>query len=255
MSGVLPHQSGDHEFQSSRIHKLDPRLRIVVSLLFAATVVFCSQLLALGLALLMALSATVAAELSIRHTLRRLLTMDLLLLFMLIWLPFTLPGTPLFWIGDNAASLEGALKACEIALKANAVVLALLALVGSMATTTFGHALARLKMPKKLVQLLLFTMRYLDVVDREYQRMRNAMKARAFVLRGNLHSWRSIGYLLGMLLVRSLERSERVVNAMKCRGYTGQLYLFDDMKLKRTDQLFFTFSIVLLVTILSIDQL
>jgi len=85
--------------------------------------------------------------------------------------------------------------------------------------------------------------------------MRNAMKARAFVLRGNLHSWRSVGYLLGMLLVRSMERSERVVNAMKCRGYTGQLHLFDNMKFKHMDQLFFAFALVLLVVIVSIDQL
>jgi len=164
MTGVLPHQSGDHEFQSSRIDKLDPRLRIVVSLLFAATVTFCSHPAALGLALLVALGVAIASELDFRQTLRRLLAMELFLLFMLLLLPFTLSGTPLFWIGNHAASLEGALKACEITLKANAVILALLALVGTMTTTTLGHALARLNIPNKLVQLLLLTIRYLDVV-------------------------------------------------------------------------------------------
>jgi cobalt/nickel transport system permease protein len=36
-----------------------------------------------------------------------------------------------------------------------------------------------------------------------------------------------LGYLVGMLLVRSLDRSERIVRAMKCRGFRGRFYLLD----------------------------
>jgi cobalt/nickel transport system permease protein len=82
---------------------------------------------------------------------------------------------------------------------------------------------------------LLFTVRYLDVISREYKRMRKAMKARAFIPRNSWHTWRSFGYLVGMLLVRSLERSERIYAAMKCRGYCGKLYLFDTMEWQKRD--------------------
>ncbi len=141
-----------------------------------------------------------------------------------------------------AASIEGLLHACKIALKANAVVLALLALVGTMGATTLGHAMAHLKVPEKLVHLLMFTVRYLDVIGQEYKRMRRAMQARAFVLRSNMHTWRSIGYLVGMLLVHSLERSERIMAAMKCRGYQGKLYLLDNMEIVRHDYYFMVLS-------------
>ena len=113
--------------------------------------------------------------------------------------------------------------------------LTLLSLVGTLEASTLGHTLARLKVPEKLVHLLLFTVRYLDVISREYKRMRKAMKARAFVPKNNLHTWRSFGYLVGMLLVRSLERSERIFDAMKCRGYCGKLYLFDTMQWQQRD--------------------
>jgi cobalt/nickel transport system permease protein len=43
----------------------------------------------------------------------------------------------------------------------------------------------------------------------------------------NRHTYRSFGYLAGMLLVRSLDRSERIVAAMKCRGFRGRFYLLD----------------------------
>jgi cobalt/nickel transport system permease protein len=53
------------------------------------------------------------------------------------------------------------------------------------------------------------------------------MRARAFVARADRHTWRSFGWLIGMLLVRSFERSERIVAAMKCRGFDGRFHLID----------------------------
>ena len=157
-----------------------------------------------GLAL--ALLVAALAKLNFKRTLRRVIAMDMFMIFLVIMLPFTTPGREMFSIFGFAASVEGLLHACKIALKANAVVLALLALVGTMGATTLGHAMARLKVPEKLVHLLMFTVRYLDVIGQEYKRMRRAMQARAFVLRSNMHTWRSVGYLVGMLLVHSLER-------------------------------------------------
>jgi cobalt/nickel transport system permease protein len=217
------------------IDQLDPRARILAALLFAMAVVFSKNLLLPFLGLLLAFGFALMASLNLRRTLRRVIAMDMFVLVMVIMLPFTMAGTPLFSVFGFAASQEGFIHAIGIALKANAVVLALLALVGTLEASTLGHALGRLRVPEKLVHLLLFTVRYLEVISREYKRMRKAMKARAFIPRNSWHTWRSFGYLVGMLLVRSLERSERIYAAMKCRGYCGKLYLFDTMQWQKRD--------------------
>lgn len=211
------------------IDQFDPRARIATAMIFALIVVFSKTLWLPFLGLLLAFTFALSASLNMKRTMRRVIAMDMFVLVMIIMLPFTMGGTPLFHVFGFAASEEGFVHAIGIALKANAVVLALLALVGTLEASVLGHALARLRMPEKLVHLLLFTVRYLDVISREYKSMRKAMKARAFVPRNNMHTWRSFGYLIGMLLVRSLERSERIYAAMKCRGYCGKLYLFDTM--------------------------
>ncbi|WP_421867372.1 cobalt ECF transporter T component CbiQ [Motiliproteus sp.] len=221
--------------RQSAIDRLDPRARVVAVSAFALVVVVSSDLIALSLALLGALLLAVVAQLNLKRTLRRVIAMDLFMLFLILMLPFTTPGEPIFHVAGLPASQEGLVHALQITLKANAVVLALLALVGTQTATTLGHALAHLRVPDKLVHLMLFTVRYLEVIGQEYKRMRRAMQARAFVLRANRHSWRSIGYLIGMLLVHSLERSERIMDAMKCRGYQGRFYLFDDMQLTSVD--------------------
>ena len=206
------------------IGRLDPRVRIVLALAFAVVIVACDGFPVLGLALGAALAVAAAARLPPAGTAKRVLAMDAFIVLMLVMLPFTMPGEEVFRLGGLAASREGLLQAAAIALKANAVIVMVLALPGTMDTATLGHGLGHLWVPSKLVHLLLFTVRYIGVLEREYRRLRLAMRARAFRPGSNLHTWRSFGYLLGMLLVRSLERSERIVAAMKCRGFTGRFH-------------------------------
>lgn len=217
------------EHQPGLIDRFDPRARLVAMTLFALATVFSHNLIIPAVALLLSVVVAVLAHLNLRRTWRRVVAMDLFIVFMVIMLPFTTPGDAMFQVFGFPASEQGLLKAIEIGLKTNAIVLMLLALLGTIEATTLGHALARLRMPEKLVHLMLFTVRYLGVMSSEYKRMRKAMKARAFTPRSNWHTWRSVGYLVGMLLIRSLERSERIYAAMKCRGFNGRLYLFDNL--------------------------
>ena len=147
------------------------------------------------------------------------------------------------------------MRAVEIALKANAVVLALMALVGSMSSVTLGHALYRLRVPENLVHLLLFTVRYIDVLHDEYQRLRIAMETRGFQPATNSHTMRTFGYLVGMMLVRALERSERILDAMTCRGFAGRFPLFDEFRLVARDWLFSAFSLLACALIVALEIL
>jgi cobalt/nickel transport system permease protein len=236
-----------------RLRDLDPRLRILAAALFALVVVSLSGLptlaLALGLAILLMLWARLPAGL----TLKRMAAMDGFMLFILLLLPFTVPGTPIFAWGSLSASAEGLHKAVAIVLTANAIVLALLALVGSLEAVTLGHALARLRMPATLVQLLLFTVRYITVIGEEYARLRTAMRGRGFRPGNNRHTYRSLGYLVGMLLVRSLERSERILAAMRCRGFQGRFHLLDQFAYRPADAVFAAAAVCMFAALLALD--
>lgn len=237
----------------SGIDIIDPRVRVVAAMLFSFAVVLSHNFAVLLFGLGLAFFVAAMAKLDFKRTLRRVIAMDMFMIFLVIMLPFTTPGREIFNIYGLSASIEGLLHACKIALKANAVVLILLALVGTMGATELGYAMARLKVPEKFVHLLMFTIRYLEVIGQEYKRMRRAMQARAFVLRSNMHTWRSIGYLVGMLLVHSLERSERIMAAMKCRGYRGRLYLLGQMQIGRHDYYFIGLSSFFLAVLLGLN--
>ena len=52
--------------------------------------------------------------------------------------------------------------------------------------------------------------------------MSSGMQVRGFRKRTDLETLRAVANFLGMLFVRSFERTERVFDAMRARGYRGQ---------------------------------
>ena len=199
----------------SYLARIDPRARIAAAVIVAVVVAVARSVPALALALVAGGSLIALARISPGDLFRRLLPLEILLAVLLAVLPWPEYGR------------QGLLLAVVVALKANAVVLAVTALIGTLDAVTLGHALAHFHVPRKLTQLLLFMVRYFDVLGREYVRLRAAMRVRCFRPAMNGHSYRAFGYLVGMLLVRSFDRSERVLAAMKCRGFCGRYYLLD----------------------------
>lgn len=239
MSGAHPHSRYVLDAVVDGVHfhgpepalsRVDARFRVVAVVLYAMVVVALDDFIALGLAILVPIGLMVHMRLPAGRTLKRMLAMDTFVIFMLITLPFTIPGDAVFTVFGLPASDQGIQRAIEIGLKANAVVLMLMVLLGTVSPPTVGHALARLRVPKMLVHLLLFTIRYIEVLYGEYKRLRVAMRTRGFKAGTNRHTLRTFGYLLGMLLVRALDRSERILQAMKCRGFNGSLVLLDESR-------------------------
>lgn len=255
MSHVLGHAQLVTSVTPGPVQTLDPRARILAVLAFAIVTVSLHSLWVLLLSLGLALAAMLAARLPAGPTLRRMAMMDGVIVFLLVMLPFTVPGEPAVTVLGWSASWTGLEKAAAIGLKANAIVLMLLSLVGTLEPTTLGHALARLRVPVLLIHLLMFTVRYIGVIDAEYRRLRRAMKTRGFRPRTNIHTLRTIGYMIGMLLVRALERSERILQAMKCRGFTGRLTLLDSLRFGLHDARFAAILILALAGLLLLDGL
>ncbi len=219
----------------SAVAAVDPRTRIVAAVAWALVVVGLSSPAVLAAAVAIAVATARLAALPWRPTASKVLAMDGFIVALLVLLPFTTPGTPIATLGPFVASAEGVQLALAIALKANAIVLMLLALVGTLEPPALGDALRRLAVPATLVHLLLFTVRYVAVLNDEATRLRTAMRARAFEPRTNRHTLTTYGYLVGMLLVRAAERAERVLEAMKCRGFDGRWPVLAEPRLSRAD--------------------
>ena len=237
----------------SYVEDLDPRAKIVVAVAFTVVVALSQSFAALGLALAVAMAAVAAARLSPTAVLARLVPLNLLILFLAVLLPLTPRGEVLWEVGSLEFSREGLLLAAKVALKGNAILLGLVLLLGTIEVGTLGHALDHLYVPTKLAHLLLLTVRYLDVLEREYRRLSAAMRLRGFRPRTDRHTLRTYGHLVGMLLVRSFDRSERIVAAMKCRGFSGTFWMLDHFHWSRRDTVFGVVSVLVLAALVLVE--
>jgi cobalt/nickel transport system permease protein len=222
----------------SILGQLDARTRVIAALGFVIAVISMSSLPLLGAALLLAITLVILSGQPFAALGHRLLHVEGFLLVLFVLLPFTTPGEELFRIGPLVASDAGVLRTVTVALKINTAVLGIFALLGSIEPAHLGCALARLGVPEKLVHLFLFTVRFVGVFRAEINRLLEAMRARAFRPRSNWHTWRTYGNLAGMMLIRSLERAERVDEAMRCRAFSGQFSLAADGTMNWRDGLF-----------------
>jgi len=211
----------------------DARLRIVAA--FAA-VLALSQLTALPVAALACAAAALAAALSpVGVPWRRLVHLEGFVLLLLVTLPLTMPGTPLVELGPLSASAEGLAQAALLGCKITAALLAMTLLLTGLDPVRLGGALAGLRVPPRLVALFVATARYIETLGQEATRLHAAMRARGFRPRTDRHTLRSYGNLVGMLLVRALDRAERVEDAMRARGFAGHLPLRDLIPPTRSD--------------------
>lgn len=154
---------------------------------------------------------------------RRLLHLEAFLAVLLITLPLTIPGQPVFEVWGLSASHEGLTRAVLVAAKVTAAMVFLTVAFAPVAPVRLGQALRALHCPERLVRLLLGVIRYLDLIRGEVARLQDAMRMRCFHPRSNLHTMRSYGNVIGMVLIRALARADRVDEAMRMRGYSGQM--------------------------------
>ena len=228
-----------YRHRQSLIHALDPRVKFVFTLAFVLTM----ALLPFGawpvyvLMLTVSLSITVLSELGLRYVLKRSL---LAIPFVLAAVPllFTVPGPALLTIPTGSLSLTITSTGLErlLSIMFKSWVSVQVAIVFSAATPFPDMLLAMraVKIPRLLVSLFGLMWRYMFVMVDEAIRLMRARAARSGAVdRPDMKSggpivWRAkvTGGMAGNLFIRSIDRGERIYDAMAARGYDGEVRAF-----------------------------
>ncbi len=149
-----------------------------------------------------------------------------------------------FVIGGIAIS-AGVLSLFTILLKTYLTVMAVLILVSTTPLRDLSNQLIRFKIPPILVMQITMTYRYLSILLNEASTMYTAYLLRSPRNKGiQLHH---MGSFIGELLLRSIDRTERVYYAMKCRGFHGAMGFAQKHSLQITDFVYAVFFCLLVI--------
>jgi cobalt/nickel transport system permease protein len=127
-----------------------------------------------------------------------------------------------FEVGPLNLYRESLLAGAGIVAKGTLGVLSAVVLSTSTTARELLRGLEKLHLPKLMVQIAAFMLRYVNVISDEMERMKVARESRGFIATGP-KDWKVIAIAASALFIRSYERGERVHLAMLSRGYTGVL--------------------------------
>jgi cobalt/nickel transport system permease protein len=223
---------------NSFIHQLDPRIRVAVAAAYSIVVALCHNFQVLSAAVTISTLLVLTAHLPVREIFKRIIVINSFNLMLWLVLPLTFHGSIALRLGPLPVYSDGVIVATQITLKSNAIVLALIALIATMNFSTLGGALNRLRVPDKIVHLLMMTYRYVFLIEQEYQRLIRAARIRGFRPATNLHTYKTYASIVGMLLVRATIRADRVYKAMLCRGFRRKFYSLCEFESGRQEWLF-----------------
>jgi cobalt/nickel transport system permease protein len=222
-----------YEPHDSPIHRLDARVKVMMTVLFILSNVLLPDgaWLAFGLAWGLVLGVSALAGLGLDYTLKRSFVAIPFALAAVTVL-FNAPGQPILaWqVGGRHLAVTDAGLVRFLTIVARTWLSVQMAILLT-ATTRFPdliHALHHLRVPRLIVAIISFMVRYLFVLSDEALRLTRAREARSARRTtgggGGSLAWRArvAGNIVGQLFLRSYERSERVYQAMLARSYRGQ---------------------------------
>ncbi len=219
------YQAGD-----SPLHHLDPRVKVVMTLLLILGVVLTPEGAWPAYPLLWAVIGGLAAVGGLGAVrVARAGSVALPFALAAVTLLFTVPGQPIASIFGLPITDAGLTRFLSIMIRSWLAVQAALVLAMSTHFTDLLWALGSLRVPGTLVAIITFMYRYLFTLKDEAARLLRARAARSGILPGYRSGgplfWRArvAGGMIGNLFLRSYERSERVYAAMLARGYSGQM--------------------------------
>lgn len=204
----------------SRIHRLSPEAKLVAVVAVVVVIAMTPrrEMVAFALYAVGAWAIIAATKIGVLTYLKRLSVIIPFVMFALI-VPFIGGGESVRVLGVSL-SVDGLWATWNILAKAGLGATMSIALSATTPVAELLHGMTRLKVPRLLVAIIAFMLRYIDVLVEQLGRMRRSMVARGHDPRW-LWQVKPIASSAGALFVRSYERGERVHQAMLARGYTG----------------------------------
>lgn len=218
------------------LHRIDPRAKLLATLAFIATVLSFGKYEVVSLLPLAAYPLVLMAlgDVPAKFVVRKLLIVSPFAVFVGLFNPLLdrhviLTMGPV-QIGGGWASYASILARFALTVGAT------LAMMAGTGIHNTCRALERLGVPFAFTVQVLMLYRYLFVLVEDGTRMARARAVRSVGRRGL--GLRVYGAMLGSLLLRTLDRAQRVHAAMCCRGFDGRVRTLESLHLRIGDVLF-----------------
>jgi len=216
---------------SSFVHRLDPRTKLVGTILFVTAIFLAESRVAYGLLTAFTVLAIALSGVPVRLVLRSIRPLWLIILITVLIHVFTTPGTVIYALGPLTATVEGVRQGALMASRLVFLIVmsSLLTFTTSPIVLTDGierllNPFRRVGLPAhELAMMMTIALRFIPTLLEETDRIMKAQMARgADFTSGNiLRRARNMVPLLVPLFINAFRRADELAVAMEARCYRG----------------------------------
>ena len=252
---------------TSPIHKLDPRTKIILTVLFIVTVFLANNPITLAFLAVVTVVVILISKISFSVILKAIKPLVFILLFTALLNIFLThgEGDPLVTLGSLKIYEEGLVRAAFMFFRVIIFILSssvLLTYTTSPISLTDGieslfGPLKKIKVPVHAFAMMMsIALRFIPILIEETEKIMNAQKSRGadFTTGGLIKRAKALVPILIPLLASAFNRADELATAMECRCYRGDKNRTKLVKLqfKLSDVSFMlTFVLILALVILS----
>lgn len=217
---------------NSALHRLDARMKIVLTVAFIVSIFFCKNFWSLGLMVLFTIQTVVISRVPLKMVLKSIKPIAIIVVFTSLLNIFYISGGTTLVDGKHIdITTNGIFTALFMATRIVCLVVISSMLTYTTTPTMLTDAIEKLLSPLKifkipvstLAMMMTLALRFIPTLVDEIDRITNAQKARGANLDdGNfIQRIKALVPIIVPLFVSSLRRAIELADAMDCRCYGG----------------------------------
>lgn len=249
------------------IHKLDPRIKIILVFFYMITLFMVENILMYIPLFLFVVITIKLANLSLLKIFKSLKSILFILIFTTLIHIFSTPGKVIYsFLGLNITE-EGAYNALQVGIRLILLVIGTTYLTLTTSTTKLTDGLESLMSPLKaikfpaheLAMMMSIALRFIPTLFDEANKIRKAQLARGAEFdSGNIiKKAQSMVPLLVPLFINSFRRAGELATAMEARGYRGSQNRtrLNPLKLKNYDYIIFSAVTIFFIAVIMVKYI
>lgn len=216
----------------SVVHKMDPRMKIVLTFVFIVVAFLCKNFFSLGLMVLTLLAIVLSSRVPLKIMFKGVKPIVIVIIFTAILnIFYTHTGVLLFEYKFIKIYTGGIFTAIFIAIRILCLIIISSLLTYTTSPTMITDGIERLLSPikfmkngvHKVAMMMTIALRFIPTLIEEFEKITNAQKARGADLEsgGLIKRSKSLVPIFIPLFITSFRRAYELAFAMECRCYRG----------------------------------
>lgn len=216
---------------NSIVHKLDPRMKIILIFLLIVSIFICKNIAGLGAIILFSVILVLISKIPFKTVLKSIKPLVVIILLTAVLNIFYGKGDALVQLGKLKITADGIETAVFMAVRIITLVVISSLLTYTTSPTELTDALERLLKPLKLIKIdvhsiamtMTIALRFIPTLIEEIEKIMSAQKSRGADLESGslIHRAKALIPVLIPLFVSAFRRAGELAYAMECRCYRG----------------------------------